>query len=141
MKTIYLLLLTIGTIGVVNTAKAQAVINNSSNATPANPTDRYSTMNGTYFFQANPNQNMGTSPNNATFKNEPGFYNKDNHSNSNIFPTSNGQHYVPGSLGYNYNLNNSNNINTPGSDISNTRERTPAYINNNEPVRPAPVPR
>ena len=127
MKTIYLLLLTIGMMGVVNTATAQAVINNSSNAVTPNPTDHYSTMNGTYFFQANPNNNMGTSPNNATFKNEPGFYNKDNHSNS-LFPTSNGTHYVPGSLGYNYNLNNSNNINTPGSDIFNTRQKVPVYI-------------
>lgn len=135
MKKILLLLLTIGTIGVVNTAKAQAVINNSNNNVTPNPTDHYSTMNGTYFYQANPNRNMGTSPNNATFKNEPGFYNKDNHSNSNIFPTSAGQHYVPGSLGYNYNLNNSNNIVTPGNETNNTRQTVPLYINAAEPAK------
>lgn len=96
------------------------------------PASHYANQNGTYPFQPNPNNNMGTSPNNAMYKNNAAFYNKDNYIQNN-FPSSNGQHFLPGSQGNNG--TNYLNNNTPGSNIypdANGRS-VPVYSN------PAPV--
>jgi len=119
MKKMFLALAFIGTMTADNTVKAQAWKTDDRPLT--NPTSYYADRNGTYFFQPNPNNNMGTSPNNAMYKNQSDFYNKDNKV-QNRFPESNGTHFIPGSQGQNYNAN------TPGS-----------YNNNNVNNGPVPV--
>jgi hypothetical protein len=93
--------------------------------------------NGTYPFQYNPNNNMGTSPNNAVYKNQAEFYNKDNNQR-NLFPESNGRHFTPGSQGYNYNGANYINTNTPGSNnnLDINGRQAPVYNNLNDPNSP-----
>ncbi|HYD21367.1 MAG TPA: hypothetical protein VEB40_07835 [Flavipsychrobacter sp.] len=96
----------------------------------------YANQNGTFFYQPNPNGNMGTSPNNAIYKNQSEFYNKDNYQRT-LFPTANGVHYTPGSQGYNYNGSNYINNNTPGSynnqDVNG--RQTPVYNYQDDPNR------
>jgi hypothetical protein len=77
---------------------------------------------------------MGTSPNNAVYKNEAAFYNKDN-TVQNRFPMSNGQHYTPGSQGNN-NTGNYINTNTSGSynNVDVNGRSAPIYTN---PTGPA----
>jgi hypothetical protein len=136
MKRIMIVLLALIMTAAVNEAKAQ--LWTVDDRTLDNPTDYYSNRNGTYFFQADPNKNMGTSPNNAVFKNEASFYNKDNNTQRTLFPTSVGQHYTPGSQGYNYNGGNYINNNTSGSyNNSDVNGRTaPVYMNATPPGTP-----
>lgn len=86
----------------------------TDNRVLSDPHAHHANQNGTYYYQHNPNNNMGTAPNNAMYKNQAEFYNKDNYSNT-LFPTANGMHYTPGAQGYNYHGNNYINANTPGS--------------------------
>lgn len=131
-------LLSLIMISAANDAKAQ--LWTTDDRSLSNPTDYYSNRNGTYQFQMDPNKNMGTSPNNAVYKNEPSFYNKDNNTDRTLFPTSAGQHYTPGSQGYNYNGGNYINNNTSGSyNNSDVNGRSaPVYMNTTPPTN-APV--
>ncbi len=134
MKHIMIMLLTLIMVSTVNEASAQLWTNDDRSLN--NPADHYANRNGTYHFQSDPNKNMGTSPNNAVFKNEPSFYNKDNNTNRTTFPTANGQHYTPGSQGYNYNGGNYINNNTPGSNNNGdvNGRSAPVYMYNVQPI-------
>jgi hypothetical protein len=112
MKRIIMALTIVATAMITSKAKAQ--LWTTDNRTLHDPHSHYSNQNGTYHYQSNPNNNMGTSPNNAMYKNQSEFYNKDNY-NQTLIPTANGVHYTPGSQGYNYSGNNYINVNTPGS--------------------------
>ena len=126
MKKMMIVLLTTWMVGAASEAKAQ--LWTTDNRTLTNPTDYYSNRNGTYPFQSNQNNNMGTSPNNAVYKNEAAFYNKDN-ATQNRFPSSNGQHYTPGSQGNN--TGNYINNNTSGSynNVDANGRSAPVYNN------------
>lgn len=138
MKQIRIILLTLVMATAANEATAQLWTNDDKSLN--DPSNYYSNRNGAYPFQADPNKNMGTSPNNAVFKNEASFYNKDNNTNRTTFPTANGQHYTPGSQGYNYNGGNYINNNTSGSsnNVDVNGRSAPVYMNNTPPTT-APV--
>jgi hypothetical protein len=135
MKKMMIVLFTACMLVAANDTKAQ--LWTTDDRTLTNPTDYYSNRNGSYPFQMNQNNNMGTSPNNAVYKNEAAFYNKDN-TVQNRFPTSNGQHYTPGSQGQNYNGGNYINTNTSGSynNVDVNGRSAPIYMNNTDPNGP-----
>lgn len=139
MKQIKMLMVALTMVTAANKANAQLWTNDDRSLN--NPASHYANQNGTYYYQADPNKNMGTSPNNAIYKNEASFYNKDNNnSNRTLFPTSVGQHYTPGSQGYNYNGGNYINNNTSGSynNVDVNGRSAPVYMYNTPPTT-APV--
>lgn len=135
MRTLLIMLLSGTLTGICTPAMAQSWNDAQIFSDPVN---YYANRNGTYQFQHNPNNNMGTSPNNASYKNEAAFYNKDNYLQTN-FPTANGVHYTPGSLGNVHNISNFNNNPSGTGNYQNVNNPSgPVYLdvrNEGIPVR------
>ena len=137
MKTIWILLAVMCITCFGNETKAQLWRDN--NQIIGDPHSHYANRNGTYYYNSNTNSNMGTSPNNAVYKNQAEFYNKDNTIQT-LMPTPVGVHYSPGSQGYNFNGANFINSNTPGSynnrDING--QNVPTHQGTPDPGMPKP---